>query len=549
MHEAREGNHFLRKTRAVMTGLCLFMSLLPAFMSVQAQAAARYAAMAIDANTGTVLHNKSGDEQRYPASLTKMMTLYMTFELIKLGRLSYATKIKVTKEAAAATPSKLGLKPGKEIKVIDAIKALVTKSANDIAIALAQHIGGTEANFARLMTRRAHELGMTSTTFKNASGLPDPDQITTARDMLTLALRLQDDFPTHYKLFATRSFTYAGRTYRNHNRLLGRYRGTDGIKTGYTRASGFNLVTSVRRDGKHVVAAVFGGKTSRIRNTRMRALLNKALAKASTKVTRKPAQWKPATRVPRPPPVVRAAPPPVRATLGYRSAAQSPVQTARPPAVVVTTTGTRPETAPEGSQDSDIAEIAVARVRPVLMGPELTRQPPATTAAVDRDTRPSAASPAGSGTRLPNFAPGSDFLHSPAAPAADASQSVGAPPSTLQAQAEALARNAASSPAIIAAPPPQDTPPAVHASRQAQGPFEIQIGAYGNSTDAEQHMEIARQRTSGLLDPYPAVTIPVKKGSSQLFRARFRGFEASAAASACLELRRLQIDCFVVRTE
>jgi D-alanyl-D-alanine carboxypeptidase len=246
----------------------------------------RAASMVVDANTGAVLHNKGGDELVYPASLTKMMTLYMTFELIELGRLNYDSKIKMTQEGADAAPSKLDLDAGEELTVVDAIKALVTKSANDVAIALAMHIGGTETNFARLMTRKARELGMQNTTFRNASGLPDPEQKTTARDMITLGLRLQDDFPRHYRLFSTRTFSFRGKTYRNHNSLLTRYQGTDGIKTGYTRASGFNLVSSVRRNGKHVVAAVFGGDTARERNAKMQSLLSSALAKASREVPR-----------------------------------------------------------------------------------------------------------------------------------------------------------------------------------------------------------------------------------------------------------------------
>ncbi len=306
--------------------------------------------MVIDANTGAVLHNKAGDETVYPASLTKMMTLYMTFELIELGRLDYDSKIKMTEEGAAAAPSKLDLEAGEELTVLNAIKALVTKSANDVAIALAQHIGGTEANFARLMTRKAREIGMPNTTFRNASGLPDPEQITTARDMVTLGLRLQDDFPRHYRLFATRSFTYGGKNYRNHNTLLTRYRGTDGIKTGYTRASGFNLVSSVRRDGKHVVAAVFGGDTARERNAKMQSLLNAALAKASTKVTRKPA-------------LIARAPQPTR-----RNAAAPSCRSA---------SGTRAAAAcaapPPSARERDTS-IAVARVRPVRIGTE-TRAP------------------------------------------------------------------------------------------------------------------------------------------------------------------------------
>jgi D-alanyl-D-alanine carboxypeptidase len=445
-------------------------------LACPASAAPRTAAMAIDANTGAVLHNQAGDAKRYPASLTKMMTLYMTFELLELGRMSYATKIKMTKAAAAATPSKLGLKAGTEIRVIDAIKALVTKSANDVAIALAQHIGGTEANFARLMTSKARQIGMKSTVFRNASGLPNDEQMTTARDMLTLALRLQDEFPKHYKLFATRSFTYEGKTYRNHNRLLGRYRGTDGIKTGYTRASGFNLVTSVRRDGKHVVAAVFGGKSSRVRNARMIAVLNKAFKKASTRKTRKPARF---VRPPRP--VAAAKPPPVP----------------RPAPPVTMAIAKTPNS------------VAVAKVRPVLIGPDLRKRSAA------------GSSPATRAGAMPRFMPAA------------------LPPSTLQAQAAALARNNAL---------PQNHPSQTGAATP-RGPFEIQIGAYNDAADAERYMDTARRRASALLGPYPAVAIPVKKGGSKLYRARFRGFEATAAADTCLHLRRMQIDCFVVRTE
>jgi D-alanyl-D-alanine carboxypeptidase len=462
-----------------------------------------YAAMAIDANTGAVLHNRAGDAPRYPASLTKMMTLYMTFELIELGRLSYDTKIKMTQEGADASPSKLGLKPGEEIRLIDAIRALVTKSANDVAIALAQHIGGTEANFARLMTQKARKIGMTKTTFKNASGLPDDEQVTTARDMLTLALRLQDEFPEHYKLFATPTFTYAGKTYRNHNALLTRYRGTDGIKTGYTSASGFNLVSSVHRGGKHVVAAVFGGKTSRIRNARMRGILDKALAEASTKVTRKPSVF---VRAPTPVAARQSAP---RIKPSIETAAVAPPK-AEPPPMATAAVDAGPS-------------IAVAKVRRILIGPDLRRQPAVTVDDATRDNpEPVLAAADTAQLSMPQFAQG-------------------LPPSTLQAQAAALERSA---------PIPQGTPPPQRqAAINPSGPFAIQIGAYNDATDAEQHMDAARQRAGGLLDPYRAIAVPFRKGSSQLYRARFRGFDAAEAASACLHLRRLQIDCFVTRTE
>ncbi len=252
-----------------------------------AQASSRHASMILDANSGKVLHAQAADELRHPASLTKMMTLYMAFELIEMGRLSYTTPIKVTAEAAAAAPSKLELEPGETIQLIDAIKALVTKSANDMAIAIAQHIGGSEQNFARLMTEKARQLGMSKTVFRNASGLPNDEQVTTARDMITLGLHLQDDFPRHYPLFGLRTFAYNGGSYRNHNTLLLSYRGTDGIKTGYTHKSGFNLVANVRRDGRHVIGAIFGGESAGARNAHLRTLFDRAMPHAATERTRK----------------------------------------------------------------------------------------------------------------------------------------------------------------------------------------------------------------------------------------------------------------------
>ncbi len=252
-------------------------------------AGARHAAMILDANTGAVLHNEDGDEPRHPASLTKMMTLYLTFETLQSGRMSMSDKIMVSQEAASQAPSKLDLEPGEEISVSDAVRALVTKSANDVAVALAEKIGGSERNFVRLMNTRAREIGMMRTHFENASGLPNNEQVTTARDMITLGLRLQDDFPAYYPLFATRAFSYNGATLKNHNTMLNSFQGIDGIKTGYTRASGFNLVSSVHRGGRHVVGAVFGGASAATRNGEMRMLLTRALTRASTFKSRKPA--------------------------------------------------------------------------------------------------------------------------------------------------------------------------------------------------------------------------------------------------------------------
>ncbi len=248
----------------------------------------KYASIAFDANTGNTLFETFGSAKRYPASLTKIMTLYIVFDLIEKGRLSYGTRIPISAQAASQPPSKIGFKVGEHIRLIDAIKALVTKSANDVAVAVAERVAGSEARFARLMTKTARELGMKKTVFKNASGLPNSGQVTTAHDMVKLALRIQDDFPKQYKLFKTRYFKYRGKKYKNHNTLLGRVKGVDGIKTGYIRASGFNLVSSVKHDGKHVVAVVFGGKTAGRRNAHMRSIIARALKQASTRKTRRP---------------------------------------------------------------------------------------------------------------------------------------------------------------------------------------------------------------------------------------------------------------------
>ncbi|MBK1661818.1 D-alanyl-D-alanine carboxypeptidase [Paracraurococcus ruber] len=239
----------------------------------------RYAAIVVDARTGNTLIAASPDERRYPASLTKMMTVYMAFEALRDGRIELNAPIRVSYEAAAMPPSKLGLVPGMSITVEEAILALVTKSANDAAAALGEYMGGgSEDRFAQMMTLRARSLGMRNTTFRNASGLPDLDQVSTARDMALLGQRLIKDFPERYAYFSTPHFVFRGRTHWNHNRLLQEYDGADGIKTGYVNDSGFNLVASAQRDGVRLIAAVFGGRTGRERDRHMMALLDQGFA-------------------------------------------------------------------------------------------------------------------------------------------------------------------------------------------------------------------------------------------------------------------------------
>lgn len=240
-------------------------------------AAARpsYASIVVDWKTGRVISNYRADKRHAPASLTKVMTLYLLFEALDAKRIKLNQRLRVSRHAQYTSPSRLGLRAGTTITVREAILALVTKSANDAAVVVAETLGGSEARFARMMTIRARQIGMTRTTFRNASGLPARGQLTTARDMAIMARTIIKKFPHHYHYFSTRVFYFRGRRYGNHNRLLGRYPGVDGLKTGYVRASGYNLIVSARnRAGTRVVAVVLGGRSHRHRDIRMTGLLN-----------------------------------------------------------------------------------------------------------------------------------------------------------------------------------------------------------------------------------------------------------------------------------
>ena len=245
----------------------------------------QFSSIIVDGNSGATLSATSPDASRHPASLTKIMTLYLLFERLDAGKMKLDTEMPVSKRASEQDPTKLDLKPGQTIRVEDAIKGLVTRSANDAAVVIAEAIAGDEDEFARLMTRKARALGMSRTTYRNASGLPDDAQVTTARDQSTLGRAIQDRFPRYYRYFSTQAFTYHGQSIRNHNHLLGDVEGVDGIKTGYTRASGFNLVTSMRRGNRHLVGVVMGGRSGGSRDAIMRSLLTENLQKASTQRT------------------------------------------------------------------------------------------------------------------------------------------------------------------------------------------------------------------------------------------------------------------------
>ncbi len=261
--------------RIVLLGFIVFLFA----VTLASHSHAKYASFVIDTTTNKILHSVNADTRNYPASLTKMMTLYMVFEALEKGTIQLDDEMVVSSRASQRPPSKLGLRRGQTIKVEDAILALVTKSANDVATVVAETLGETERKFAQMMTAKARKIGMKRTTFRNASGLPHRGQLSTARDMATLGIRLMNDFPGKYEYFATRSFHWKGSTYSNHNKLLKNYKGVDGIKTGYTRASGFNLVTAVERKGHRLVGVVFGGKTAKRRDAHMRTLLTRSFKK------------------------------------------------------------------------------------------------------------------------------------------------------------------------------------------------------------------------------------------------------------------------------
>ncbi|WP_136064673.1 D-alanyl-D-alanine carboxypeptidase [Modicisalibacter radicis] len=268
-----------RGAGAVLVAVCI--AAIGWSSTVSAGTNPRYAGIVVDVASGEVLYNDRADEPRYPASLTKMMTLYLLFEAIERGSLTLDDTLSVSAHAAAQPPTKLWLEAGERLPVETAILALIVRSANDVAAVVAEGLAGSEPAFARQMTDKARALGMRETTFRNASGLPDEVQVTTARDMARLALHLMQDFPGYYDYFASTQFAYRGKIYRGHNRVLTRYPGADGLKTGFIRASGFNIATSAVHDGRRIVSVVMGGFTAQSRDDHVIDLLDRGFARAA----------------------------------------------------------------------------------------------------------------------------------------------------------------------------------------------------------------------------------------------------------------------------
>jgi len=370
-----------RLSKGGMAILALACGIVCSFAAVPGSAVAqvgsfRYASIIVEARTGNVISAVNPDEPRHPASLTKMMTLYMTFEALRDRRITLRQLVPISATAAAMSPTKLGLAPGSKLTVEQAILGLVTKSANDAAAALGEMLAGDEDRFAQIMTLRARALGMTRTTFKNASGLPDSAQITTARDMSLLGRRLLADFPAYYGYFSTPTFTFRGRTIRNHDRLLETYPGTDGLKTGYTRDSGFNLVTSTQRGGVRLVGVVLGGSSGWERDQHMMALMDQGFEKMDVPIARRDA---PGGRIPSLIASAQAASAPSafgRPASPSATSAQGSANTAPPRAVrygVQVGTYRTPKVATTAAQNARrVADGGDIRIEPVRVGNKTT---------------------------------------------------------------------------------------------------------------------------------------------------------------------------------
>ncbi|HUZ34506.1 MAG TPA: serine hydrolase [Xanthobacteraceae bacterium] len=488
------------------------------------------AAIVIDGNDGSILSASNADASRHPASLTKIMTLYLLFERLDAGKIKLDSRLKVSEHASEQAPTKLGLKPGQTIAVEDAIKAVVTKSANDAAVTIAENLGGDEETYAKLMTQKARALGMAHTTYVNVSGLPDDDQVTTARDEALLGRDIQERFPQYYKYFSTREFVYRGREMRNHNHLLGVVGGVDGIKTGYTRASGFNLVTSVHRDGRYIVAVVLGGRSASERDARMRDLIGAHIKEASVKQAGPAVAEKlDARRVPQPiafataPLASRAAPPPAAAPTQSTVGSSDPIQP-----VMVKTVSYRTAPAQPG------ALSPLPNLVPVVTSPPQP-QPAAVSA-----PQPIAAIP----VRAPG-APKSEtprtIIVSSAEPAAIAPAARIEPAKIEPAKTEAAKVEAAKTELAKAMTPPSP------AHARTRGGWIIQIGAYDGEDEAKQHLSAAQLKMPTALASADPFTQRVQKGDKALYRARFAGFDRAMAEAACKQLKRSDIACMAVK--
>jgi D-alanyl-D-alanine carboxypeptidase len=528
------GGVFQRGLRGSAIGLAIVLALIALSPEAYARRSNRarpadsyqppYSSIVVDANSGAVMQATNADAPRHPASLTKVMTLYLLFERLEQGKIKLTTDLPVSAHAAVQAPSKLGLKPGDKIRVETAIRAIVTKSANDVAVIVAEAIGGDEPAFAKMMTAKARALGMNQTTYRNASGLPDDQQITTARDQAILGRAIQDRFPTYYHYFATRTFEYRGHAIRNHNHLLGTVDGVDGIKTGYIRNSGFNIITSVRRANHHIVAVVFGGRSAPARDARAISLIDNNINIAAVKRTAPPVVEGWETALARKDHIDKAKKDkekdddrtdsaPVRVASVTRASFDAPLPGSTDPIKpnAVKTVAVHP-----GSMRTAALTPLPSESRQLTPTPSESTQATISTVVTVKSEQSSAIAPSASAPEPPvtKSAP-----PPPAAPAKMASAAPSAPGSTRAPQPAAKPRTG----------------------------WIIQIGALPDEKDAWQRLELAQTKARHLLGKADPFTERVEKGEKVLFRARFAGLEKNQAEIACKHLKRSDIPCMLVK--
>jgi D-alanyl-D-alanine carboxypeptidase len=522
-----------------------------------------YAAIVLDGNSGNVLHAANADELRHPASLTKIMTLYLLFERLDAGKLRLDSPLPVSEHASMQAPTKLGLKPGQLIEVEDAIRGLVTKSANDAAVVVAEAIGGSEHDFADMMTLKAHAIGMSRTIYRNASGLPNDEQVTTARDQALLGRTIQERFPRYYRYFATPSFTYHGQTMRNHNQLLGHVEGMEGIKTGYTQASGFNLVASVRRNNRHIVSVVMGGTSAGARDARMRSLIDEYIVAA---VPQKNVIAEVIART-------QAAAP--RTAEAHAAEARNP-----DPTVGTRAVDTRPAdgsgaqtTYSVASQGRGVTWSAPTAAAASALG-AVAPSPPATESAAAAMAASTATIPAPTATPATEpikpihvktvkvkMAPTQVATLSlpPGAPATTQSAAQDAsgdraPPATVTSHAAAteepkreprrdlIAEAIRESELPQSAPRhPTPPPPSLHSG------WIIQVGAFDVEREARERLNAVQAKAGQILRRASPFTEAVVMGDKKLYRARFAGIQKDQAEAICRQLKRNDIACMTIK--
>ncbi len=526
----------------LMLAILMVFPLLAA-LAAPAEAASvprKYAGIVVDAKTGKILYESSADAARYPASVTKVMTLYVLFQELEAGNITLKTKFKVSKYAASAVPTKLGIKAGSTITVENAIKALVTISANDIARVIAENISGSESAFAKRMTATAKALGMKSTTYRNASGLPDKGQVTTVSDQAILGIAVYQHFPKYYEYFQTRSFSYGKRTYGNHNRLLGQ-NGVDGIKTGYINASGFNLLTAARKDGRHIVVVGFGFDSGGSRDAKVRELVKKYMPKARSGSYLQTA--------------LIAQPGRKGATVMVADVSDTPVVPMPYPSfrlnggVVAVTAALQPVDAAQLPDDITVASIDNAPV-PVSRPEEVPAIRAANTLAAPRGDRPLDV--------IGAWISDTFELGAPPAPLGSTAPSAPLlPPVGIGEQGEPL--DLMTSGAVGDAAPaavtdqPQPAPIAVAAVEETTaqtltGGWIVQIGAAPTEGGANQLITDASGRIDTLAS-FRSYVERFEKNGQVFFRARFGGFAAREdAASMCSELKKVKMSCLAMQS-